>query len=186
MLFASALPLLTQDVLLLLRCTLLSVIRSLVLSGLQSNSLQRFFTSEDHFERGLICRALLACPDFKVASLSPVEFSALRTVLQPSLLKAYHQVWKDRNSLLNQKDWSFASRTRQVYGLSRRQFSDALLDDSVPDPIQPIGPLIALQPAIVTAIPHSNHDAVAAGLGFGVQPQAPDVSIVLADILLAQ
>lgn len=88
--------------------------------------------------------------------------------------------------MINQRKRSSASRTRQIYGLSHRQFSDALIDGSFPDPIQPTAqPHAQLAPPIVhvLSVPQPDHDADDGP--DGPQQLAGHASSLLADILFS-
>jgi hypothetical protein len=91
----------------------------------------RFFSDPEFFHRGLICEDFLDCPDFNLRQQVPTDFANLRNYLQPLLLKTFHGIWEERNKQISQRGWSLGSRTKTVFGISQRRFSDALLNSSI-------------------------------------------------------
>jgi hypothetical protein len=92
--------------------------------NVRAHDAKQFVCSHDMYQRGLIAKDGFTIME----SLSPelqIDTKALRKSIQHELISAFHSIWKDRNRLLNQNNWSFNARTKAVFQLNKRQFHDA-------------------------------------------------------------
>jgi hypothetical protein len=116
--------------------------------SVDGRSLQSFFCSPDNFQRGLIEKnvfSVLVDAGLQQEGSPLIAIDVLCTLLQPELIRAFSDIWKDRNRLMNLNGWSFNTRTKAVYDQNRRQFFEALMPtspSSAPVQLQCGGPMM--------------------------------------------